>query len=122
MNKNPSFMVLMEDVIKDNDTVPFPVDDVRIELIHLMVSQEEFQYFLEEAAKKLQRKYGRIIMAVFLEVAQREMRLNDDFNEIHFLEYMDRAARFIQCLEDIRITTIPKDAPDYEMVLEMSKK
>ena len=61
-------------------------------------------------------------MSVFLEIARREMGLDTDFNEIHFLEYMERATRFIQCLEDIRITTIPKDAPDYEMVLEMSKK
>lgn len=115
-------MSLMEDVIKDNDTVPFPVDDIRIELIHLMVSQEEFQYFFEEAAKKIQRKYGRIIMAVFLEVAQREMKVDETFNDISFLEYMERAENFIQTLEEIRITTIPKDAPDYEMVLEMSKK
>lgn len=113
----------MEQVIKDNQTVSFPVEHIRKELIHMLIAQDEFQYFTEQAYRKLKRKFGQIIAATFLEILEREMKLkNEDLFSLELEEYVLRVETLIETLEEIKITTISRDAPDYEMVLEMSKK
>lgn len=116
-------MILLEPIIEDNQTLPFPVEDIRKELISMVISQDEFQYFMEQSFRMLKKKYGHIIASVFLEVLQREMKIHiDNIFNLEYPDYVERVDSMISTLESINITTIPKNTPDYELVLELSKK
>ncbi len=103
--------------------MPFPTDSIRAELINLILSQEEFQYFIQEAYKKIKKTYGLVVGSVFLEILKKQTNYeNDNIYELSYDEYVERIDNMILALEEIKITTIPKESPDYELVLELSKK
>ena len=88
----------------------------------MVLSRDEFQYFMEESYRKLKKKYGYIVASVFLEVLQREMKMNtDDIFSITYTDYFLRLDAMIETLELVRITTIPKGTPDYDVVKEISE-
>lgn len=117
-----SYNTLLEQIIVDSGRVPFPVETIRSELVHLFLSQIEFDYFIQQAHRVLKNTHGNIIAAIFLQVLRTEMKLEEDnVYQLDVIEYFTRIEKVIETLESIKITIIPKDSPDYELVMELSK-
>lgn len=107
----------LEMIVNDNESFPFPVNDIRKELDHLLVSTKEFEYFIREAHRKLKYKYGIAYSQIFINVLDRVFSgLPQDFT---IEEYMDKVLDFIETLESIKICRIEKDSPDGETLSVM---
>lgn len=122
MEQQP-MMILLEPILQDAPSMPFPVDSIRMELINMILSQDEFRYFLERCHVKLTDTYGRIIASVFIEVVKQQTLFQEEnIYELDYSEYVDRIDKMVELLEQIRITTISRESPDYEIVRELAKK
>jgi hypothetical protein len=122
MEQQP-MMILLEPILQDAPSMPFPVESIRMELVGMLLSQEEFRYFLERAHVNLTNTYGRIVASVFIEVVkQRTLFQEENIYEVNYIEYTDRIESMIELLEQIRITTISRESPDYEIIRELAKK
>ena len=49
---------LLDDVIKDNPTFKFPVEEIRQELNQMLTNQIEFDYFFRQAYTKIKSNYS----------------------------------------------------------------
>jgi virulence-associated protein VapD len=107
----------LEVIVNDNQSYPFPIQDIRKELEHLMLSSEEFEYFIRQAHKKIRDRYGKVYSQVFIYVL--EMSFGDLSDTYTREEYTGRILHFIEMLENIRICRIEKNTPDGETISAM---
>jgi len=115
-------MDFLEVIVEDNFTYDFPVNDIRMELTSMLLSQEEFQYFTGEAYKKLKRNWSKMTADIFTTILSRKFNdKNLDPQELSYEEYVIIMDEVIDSLEKIRITRIPPESPDYEVLKEMAK-
>jgi predicted RNA methylase len=117
-----SMMDFLEVIVEDNFTYDFPVNDIRMELTNMLISQEEFQYFTGEAYKKLKRNWSKITADIFTTILSKKFNdVNFDPQELTYEEYVIMMDEVIETLEKIKITRIPPESPDYEVLKEMAK-
>ena len=111
---------LLEDVINDNPTYPFPILTINDELLQMYLHQEEFQYFMMESYKKLNREHPSIFGQVFLTTLEMILSTNTTDPYTRSAEdYQFHIDRFITVLESLQITRIEKNSPDGEMMQAM---
>lgn len=112
----------LEVIVNDNPTYPFPIHLIREELTALLLSQEEFLYFVQQIYKKLATFDKTITANVFTTLLDRSiLQDNTSPEDLPYSEYAIKITTLIQSLEDIQITRIDKSSPDYDMLKEMSK-
>jgi hypothetical protein len=112
----------LEVIIEDNFTYDFPIHLIREELTALLLSQEEFLYFIQQIHSKLEIFNGKLTADIFTTILYRQI-LNeiDSPDRIPYQEYALKISDLIATLENIQITRIEKSSPDYEMLKEMSQ-
>jgi hypothetical protein len=111
---------LLESVVQDNPTYPFPIETVRFELLELLTNQLELQYFIIQANKKLKRDHHKIFANIFLTTIQ--LVFETDKGEIEDLPYelyQSRIERLTSVLENMKITRVEKNSPDGEILSAM---
>jgi hypothetical protein len=111
---------LLEDVVHDNPTYPFPILTINDELLQMYLHQDEFEYFMMECYKKLNREHPNIFGQVFLTTL--EMILDTNSINPHNRsteDYQFIMDRFITVLESLQVTRIEKNSPDGEMMEAM---
>ena len=111
---------LLEDVINDNPTYPFPHLTIQDELLQMYLHQEEFQYFMMMAYNKLNSEHPSIFGQVFLTTLEMILSTNTIDPYTRSVEdYQFHIDRFITVLESLQITRIEKNSPDGEMMQAM---
>jgi hypothetical protein len=121
MTKTKNLFDLLEKIVNDNETFEFPVEDIQLELINLLMHQDEFEYFYSLCFKKLKKKYGVVIAHIFIQLAERYMDLeNTDISAMELVDYMSMIEGFNEHLESVKITAIPSKSSDGEMMSAMS--
>ena len=108
---------LLEGIVRDNPTYKFPVNLIENELMSMFLSQDEFEYFMMEAYKKLKKDASYVIANIFLTAL--ETILDTSKVDPHTLskeEYQEKLDRFISIVEDMDITIIDKNSPDGEVM------
>jgi hypothetical protein len=112
----------LEVIIKDNPTYPFPIHLVREELVALLLSQEEFLYFVKQIHSKLSNFDGTMTANIFTTLLDRSiLQDNTSPEDLPYQEYALKISDLIARLEDIQITRIDRSSPDYDMLKEMAK-
>lgn len=117
MNKQQDITPLLESIVSDNPTYAFPIATIQIEITNMFVHQEEFDYFLMMAFKKLKREYNLTIANIFITTC--ELVLNLKETDMHTLPpdtYYDQIEGLYEVLNDLRITRIEKGTPDGELL------
>jgi hypothetical protein len=112
---------LLQSVIQDNPTYPFPIETIRYELLELLTNQLELQYFVIQSDRKLKQSHPKIFANIFLTTLQ--LVFEGDKGEIEDLPYelyQSRIERLTSVLENMKITRIPKDNPDGIMLSAMN--
>lgn len=111
---------LLESIVKDNPTYPFPIEIIEKELISLFLNQEEFDYFVTLCYKKLKRETNHIIGNIFLTSLDMVMdSKNVDPHTLSMDQYASKLDTFISQLERMKITVIAKKSPDGELMSAM---
>jgi hypothetical protein len=111
---------LLEDIVRDNPTYAFPVMTIREELIQLFINQDEFEYFMMQAFKKLKSEHHIVFGNVFLTALEQVLETND--TDPHLLPkqiYQEKIDYFISILENLNVTRIEKNSPDGELLSAM---
>lgn len=104
---------LLESIVRDNPTYPFPTEIIEKELLSLFLTQEEFEYFMMSCYKKLKKESTHVIANIFLTAL--EIHLDTNKVDPHTLskeEYQTKLDDFISQLETMNITIIDKKSPD----------
>jgi hypothetical protein len=122
MTSTQSLYGFLEIIVEDNFTYDFPINEVRMELINLMMSQEEFIYFMQQAHKKLVNSHGKITADIFTTVVYRDFDVaNSDPTQLDYSDFVMILDSIIDKLENLKITRVPPESPDYEVLSAMSK-
>lgn len=111
---------LLESVVRDNPTYPFPIETIRFELLELLTNQLELQYFVIQADRKLKRDHHKIFANIFLSTIL--LIFEGDEGEIEDLPYdlyQNRIERLTSVLEHMKVTRVEKHSPDGEMLSAM---
>ena len=112
---------LLDDVIKDNPTFKFPVEDIRQELNQMLTNQIEFDYFFRQAYTKIKSNYSSAFLFTFVNTCEMILKIsNNDFYDMTEIEYQMKIDELITTLEALKITRIEKDSPDGEMMSIMT--
>lgn len=111
---------LLESLVNDNDAYSFPIDTIRIELFEMLLHQEELQYFIKQACRKLNLSHNRIFSTIFLTTLELVLDTkNIDPYLLSKKEYEEKIDKLTEVLENIIVTRIDKDSPDGEMMTAM---
>lgn len=111
---------LLQDIVMDNPTYPFPVMTIRDELVQLFINQDEFEYFMMQAFKKLKSEHHIIFANVFLTTLEQVLdTLGVDPHNLPNEIYQGKIDHFISILEELQITRVEKKSPDGEMLSAM---
>jgi hypothetical protein len=108
-------------IVKDSEKYPFPIEHIRNQLNCMFISQEEFFYYFQQAYNLMKKKYGTTYAHIFTQVVFHDIEHTLKVEELPPFEYMTFMENVITRLGKISITRIPRDSPDYELLLEMSK-
>jgi len=112
----------LEIIVEDNFTYNFPINEIRMELINLMMSQDEFIYFMKQAHRKLVNSHGKITADIFTTIVHKDFDVvNNDPTELEYVDFVMILDAIIEKLENLKITRIPPDSPDYEVLSAMAK-
>jgi len=112
----------LEVIVQDNFTYNFPINEIRMELINLMMSQEEFIYFMQQAHKKIVNNQGKIHSDIFTTVVYKDFDvINNDPTQLDYTDFVLILDSIIDKLENLRITRVPPSSPDYEVLSAMSQ-
>lgn len=121
MASTNSLYDFLEVIVEDNFTYDFPINEVRMELINLMMSQEEFIYFMQQAHKKLVNSHGKITADIFTTIVHKDFDVaNNDPTQLEYVDFVLILDSIIDKLENLRITRVPPSSPDYEVLTAMS--
>lgn len=120
MKEHQSIFPLLESVVNDNQTFLFPVDYIRMELIQISISMDEFEYMIRQAHRKIRLKYGATYGSIFIQIldfvlSAKQKKVPEYTNE----EYFEIIDEFIHILENTKITRIDKSSPDGIMISAM---
>ncbi len=107
----------LEMIVRDNESFPFPVNHIRKELEHLMLSSQEFDYFIRQAHRRIKNTYGIVYSQIFIYIVDKTF--SDLPEEYTDEDYIDSVLNFISTLEEIRICRIDKNSPDGETISAM---
>jgi hypothetical protein len=110
---------LLQSVIQDNKTYPFPIETIRFELLELLTNQLELQYFVIQADRKLKQSHPKIFANIFLTTLQLVFEDDGEIEEMDYDLYQNRIERLTSVLENMKITRIEKDSPDGIMLSAM---
>jgi len=111
---------LLESVVRDNPTYPFPIDTIRMELLELLTNQLELQYFVIQANRKLKRDHHKVFANIFLNTIQLVFETDkEEAEDLPYELYQSRIERLTTILENMKITRIEKNSPDGEMLTAM---
>jgi len=122
MTSTNSLYNFLEVIVQDNFTYNFPINEVRLELINLMMSQDEFIYFMQQAHNKLVNSHGKITADIFTTVVYKDFDVvNNDPTQLEYVDFVLILDSIIDKLENLRITRVPPNSPDYEVLSVMSK-
>ena len=111
---------LLESVVNDNPTYPFPVDTIRMELLELLSNQLEIQYFIIQANRKLKRDHPHIFANIFLTTIQLVFETDtEEPEDLPFGIYVSRIEYLSTLLENMKITRVEKNSPDGVMMSAM---
>lgn len=117
MDNRQRIKPLLNDLVRDNPTYSFPLSTIQVELTHLLVSQEEYDYFMMMAYRKVKKEHGEIVAKIFLTTADVVLDLGKtDMYQIPYTEYFVLMERFYGTLERLRITRVEKKSPDGELL------
>ena len=108
---------LLQDIVKDNETYDFPIATIKNELLQLFLTQEEYHYFIQQSYRKLKRDHPVIFANVFLTTL--ELILDTNSTDPYTLskeEYQTKIDTFIEVLENLKVTRVPKNTPDGELM------
>ena len=120
MEKQSQVEPLLQEIIKDNETFAFPFHVIRLELLEMFSNQQELQYFIIQAHKKLKNRFPPIFATVFLNTLEMVLDTqNTDPHELPEEEYQEKIEHLTQVFEKLYITRIEKNSPDGEMMLAM---
>ena len=111
---------LLESIVKDNPTYPFPTEIIEKELLSLFINQDEFDYFMMSCYKKLKKESTLVIANIFLTSLELYLDMKN-FNP-HTLskeEYQRKLDGFISQLEVMQITIVDKKSPDGALMSAM---
>jgi len=123
MNTTNSLYNFLEVIVEDNFTYNFPINEVRLELINLMMSQEEFIYFIQQAYNNVMHSHGKITADIFTTVVYKDFDVvNNDPTKLEYIDFVLILDSIIDKLENLRITRVPPSSPDYEVLSVMSKQ
>ena len=108
---------LLQDIVHDNPTYPFPHLTIQDELLQMYLHQEEFQYFMMQSYHKLNKEHPSIFGQVFLTTLEMILQTNtiDPYSR-SIEDYQFHIDRFIGVLESLEITRVEKNSPDGEMM------
>lgn len=111
---------LLESVVNDNPTYPFPIDTIRMELLELLTNQLELQYFVIQANRKLKRDHHKVFANIFLTTIQLIFETDkEQAEDLPYELYQSRIERLTSVLENMKITRVEKNSPDGEMLTAM---
>lgn len=112
---------LLESLVQDNPTYKFPVELIQKELINIFLSQEEFDYFMMQAYKKIKREYGSTIAHIFLTTLEMKLDLkNTDIHNLSPDDYAVKIEEIMSSFEGLYITRIDKKTPDGVLMSAMA--
>jgi hypothetical protein len=117
---NPTIVPLLESVVYDHPTYPFPITTIRNELLELLTNQLEFHYFVIQSNKKLKAEHPKIFSQVFLNTIALVFE-GDKYEpeDLPYEVYISRIERLSSVLENMNVTRVQKDSPDGEMISAM---
>ena len=108
---------LLEGIVKDNETYDFPIATIKQELLQLFLTQEEYHYFIQQSYRKLKRDHPTIFSNVFLTTLDLILDTNNtDPYTLSKEDYQSKIDTFIEVLENLKVTRIPKNTPDGELM------
>lgn len=123
MTSTDSLYSFLEVIVQDNFTYNFPINEVRMELINLMMSQDEFIYFIQQAHNNLVNSHGKITADIFTTVVYKDFDvLNNDPTQLEYVDFVLILDSIICKLENLKITRIPPSSPDYDVLSVMAKQ
>lgn len=112
-----SLKLLLDDIIEDNNTFNFPYDDIKMELLSMLLHKDEMLYFVQQITKRLTSIHSKDMAKIFVGLLNKYTQDNNaDLQNMTDDEYMNFVDGFIQELQDIQITIVPKNSPDGEML------
>ena len=113
---------LLESVVEDNHSFKFPIQAISKELINMLITQQEFDYFMMQAYKILKRDYGFVYGHIFLTTLETKLNLSNlDVHTLSEIEYQEKISDLLMTLENLMVTRIDKKSPDGEMMSAMSQ-
>jgi len=111
---------LLESVIQDNHTYKFPIESIRKQLLNMLLTQDEFEYFMMESYRSIKRDYGFIYGHILLTTIENNLNLSNlDVHTLSEGEYQEKISNLIETLENLSITRVEKNSPDGEMLSVM---
>jgi hypothetical protein len=111
---------LLESIVKDNPTYPFPTEIIEKELLSLFLLQDEYEYFMMACYKKLKKESSAIIANIFLTALELHLDTNNvDPHTLSKEEYQTKLDDFISQLEVMQITIVDKKSPDGALMTAM---
>jgi hypothetical protein len=123
MTSTDSLYSFLEVIVQDNFTYNFPINEVRMELINLMMSQDEFIYFIQQSYKNLLNSHGKITADIFTTIVHKDFDVvNSDPTQLEYVDFVLILDSIICKLENLKITRIPPSSPDYDVLSVMAKQ
>ena len=117
MDNEQRLKPLLNDLIRDNPTYPFPLSTIHKELTNLLVRQEEYDYFMWMAYKKIKKDHSELVAKIYLTTAEFVINLpTEQIYDLPYTEYVILIERFYTTLQNLRITRIDKSSPDGELL------
>jgi len=88
MTSKISIYDFLEVIVEDNFTYNFPIHEIRLEVVNLMMSQDEFIYFMQQAHKKIEQTHGKITADIFTTIVHKEFDLNNNNQSTLYNTYL----------------------------------
>lgn len=111
---------LLENIVRDNPTYPFPVSTIEKELLSMFVNQEEYEYFMMMCYRKIKKEFGIVVANIFLTTLEMILdTVNVDPHNLSKEEYSEKIDKVISTLETMSITIVDKNTPDGSLMSAM---
>jgi hypothetical protein len=111
---------LLESIVLDNPTYNFPIATIQVEITNMFVHQEEFDYFLMMAYRKLKREHNQIIANIFITTCELILDLrNIDVYQLPPETFYEKIEVLYDTLNTLKITRISKETPDGVLMTAM---
>jgi hypothetical protein len=113
MNKEQDISPLLKSIVQDNPTYVFPIKTIQLELNNMYLNQEEFDYFLMMAFRKLKKQYNQVIANIFITTCELVLGIREtNLHELPKETYYEKIEELYETLDALQITRIDKGTPD----------